>query len=202
MGRMADSISTDEELYERFRRDKSEADLLVLVEKHMESLSLFINGYVHDETLAQELAMDTFAEVAAGPTLFSVRSSFKTWLFSVGKNLALKYLRKSRYSVMSPVSKAVSIDEMEEHTYDGEADPTGSQILNDERSRQLYEAMRQINEDYRRVLVLLYFEGMSRDEAALVMGRNKKQIYNLIERGKKALREELIKRGFEYDNSL
>ena len=44
MGRMADSISTDEELYERFRRDKSEAALLVLVEKHMESLSLFING--------------------------------------------------------------------------------------------------------------------------------------------------------------
>ena len=193
------SISSDEELYERFRRERRESDLLVLVERHAENLGLFINGFVHDTALARELAMDTFAEVAAGPTLFSVRSSFKTWLFSVGRNLALKYIRKSRFSVISPVSKAVSIDDVDESIPEAESDPIGDKILNDERNRQLYEAMDKLNDDYRRILVLLYFEGMSKDEAALVMGRNKKQIYNLIERGKKALREELLKRGFEYE---
>jgi RNA polymerase sigma-70 factor (ECF subfamily) len=46
-------------------------------------------------TVAEELSLDAFAEVAAGPTFFSDKSSFKTWLFSIGKNLALMQLRKT-----------------------------------------------------------------------------------------------------------
>ena len=85
---------TDEQLYDLFLKERSEEVLLVLVKRHAEGLALFLNGFVHDMNTAQELALDAFAEVAAGPTLFSARSSFKTWLFSVGRNLALKYLRK------------------------------------------------------------------------------------------------------------
>ena len=180
----------DEILYNRFLKEKNEEALLVLIKRHRDSLTLFLNGFVHDMDTAQELALDSFAEIAAGPTLFSGRSSFRTWLFSIGKNLALKYIRKQKRIL--PMAE----------TQDEDTDPAvfpEMEILKDERNRQLYEALSKINEDYRRILVLLYFEDMSVDEAARIMGKNKKQIYNLADRGKKALKEELQKTGFEYE---
>ena len=56
--------------------------------------------------------------------------------------------------------------------------------------------------EYRRVLILVYFEDMTVEEAALTMGKTRKQIYNLLERGKKALKEELEKSGFIFDISI
>lgn len=179
---------TDERLYDTFLREGCEEALLVLIKRHRESLVLFINGFVHDIDAAEELALDAFAEVAAGPTFFSGRSSFRTWLFSIGRNLALKYLRK-----------VVPMEDIDENEVAGAQSPE-LDILQDERNRRLYEGMSKIGEDYRRVLVLLYFEDMSAAEAAAVMGKSKKQIYNLAQRGKNALKKELLEMGFEYEN--
>ncbi len=190
---------TDEQLYDLFLKERSEEVLLVLVKRHAEGLALFINGFVHDMNTAQELALDAFAEVAAGPTFFSARSSFKTWLFSVGRNLALKYLRKSRFSILSPAPETISLDDIDEDLMAGQAAPPEMELLKSERNRMLYTGLSKINEDYRLVLILLYFEEMTHEEAASVMGRNKKQIYNLAERGRNALKEELLKMGFEYE---
>ena len=67
---------TDEELYERFLKRQDEADIRVLFERHKEGLLLFINGFVHNLDDAEELMIDTFAQVVAGRTLFSRRSAF------------------------------------------------------------------------------------------------------------------------------
>lgn len=178
---------SDEQLYERFLKEGSEDALLMLVKRHRESLVLFINGYVHDMNTAEELSLDAFAEVAAGPTFFSAKSSFRTWLFSIGRHQALMYLRK-----------LVPMEELDESTEAG-ADSPELEILKNERNRMLYEALSKLNEDYRRILLLLYFEEMTAAEAARVIGKNKKQVYNLAERGKKALKDILLKMGFTYE---
>ncbi|MBQ2557508.1 MAG: hypothetical protein II553_00665, partial [Lachnospiraceae bacterium] len=79
----------DETLYSRYLKTRDQGAFRELLERHKESMILFINGFVHNLDDAEELMLDAFAEVAAGPTLFSGRSSFKTWLFSIGKNKAL-----------------------------------------------------------------------------------------------------------------
>jgi RNA polymerase sigma-70 factor (ECF subfamily) len=79
---------TDEQVYNRYLNERDEKDILILYERYKESLLLFIKGIVHNIDDAEELLIDTFAQIVAGPTLFSERSSFKTWLFSVGRNLS------------------------------------------------------------------------------------------------------------------
>ena len=56
-----------------------------------------------------------------------------------------------------------------------------------------YEIERDIKEQYQEALYLLYFEGLSLDEAARVLGKNKKQVENLSYRGKQALKQDLGK---------
>ena len=177
---------TDEQLYSRFLSKGDSADLAVLLERHRDSLTLFLYGIVHDMEDAEDLMLDAFAHAAAGAR-FSGRSSFKTWLFSIGKNLALMHLRRRRIS-------AHSQDELAGET-SGAPD---LDILKEERDRQLYRAIRNLHEDYRQILILLYFEDMSCEEAGRVMGKNRRQVYHLADRGRAALKAELERMGYEH----
>jgi len=85
----------DEQAYERYLRGKEDA-LQVLLERYRESLTLFLFGYVHNMEDAEELMLDAFAVVAAGESRYLEKSSFKTWLFGIGRNLARRHLRRQR----------------------------------------------------------------------------------------------------------
>lgn len=182
---------TDELIYSRFLADHNEDDLKVLLERHKESLILFINGIVHDLDDAEELMLDAFAQAATGRSVFSGKSSFKTWLFSIGKKLALMHLRK----------KSLPLAERDENSWARE-DLVEFHILREERNMQLYTALEQLPGDYRQILMLLYFEQMSMEEAAKVMGKTRKQVYHLADRGRKALKEKLERMGFSAEQYL
>ncbi len=177
---------TDEILYSRFLREEREEDLRVLLERHREGLTLFLFGFVRNMEDAEELMLDAFAVAASGTSRFSGSSSFKTWLFAIGRNLAMSMLRKNRlrFSPLEEESAAA-------------ADTADLELLQKERNRQLYDALEKLPPDYRQVLYLLYFEDMSHEEAARVMKKTRKQIYNLAARGKKTLRDILEGMGFE-----
>ena len=177
---------SDELIYSRYLAEHNDDDFRILLERHKESLMLFLYSFVHNMEDAEELMLDAYAEAAAGANYFG-KSSFKTWLFSIGKNMALMRLRKQRFTAGDSVEKT------EETT-----DPPELNILREERNRQLYEALRQLKEEYRQILILLYFEDMSHEEAGRIMGKSRKQIYNLAERGRAALREQLERMGFDY----
>ena len=59
--------------------------------------------------------------------------------------------------------------------------------------------MKNLNSEYYQVLYLVYFENFSNAEISIIMKKNKRQIENLIYRAKKALKAELEKEGFEYE---
>lgn len=130
--------------------------------------------------------MDTFVAVAAQRAVFRGRSRFKTWLFAVAQKLAFQALRKKR-PVPLPLRENVPDT--------GDAPETA--LLKDERNRQLYLAMEQLKPEYREALHLLYFEKMSNEEIRGVTGKSAKQVYNLIERGRAALRGKLEGMGFD-----
>lgn len=55
-----------------------------------------------------------------------------------------------------------------------------------ERNQILHLCMDELNPDYREALYLTYFEGMSYQQAAEVMGKSVKQITNMVYRGERA----------------
>lgn len=179
---------TDELIYNRYITVHNEDDFRLLLERHRESLTLFLMGYVHNPEDAEELMLDAYAVAAAGKG-FSGRSSFKTWLFAVGKKLAISHLRKKHFFFVS------SDEQPEQEAITAEAPEMD--LLTKERNLQIYDAINSLNNEYRQILILLYFEEMTHDEVSRVMKKNRKQIYNLAERSKKALKAELERRGFE-----
>jgi len=176
-------IEKDEIIYNRFISGRNEADLRILLERYSESLTLFLYGFVHNMEDAEELMMDAFATVAASRSRFASRSSFKTWLFSIGHKLALMHIRKQHITTLS-YEDATDYETQR-------SDLAELTILEEERNARLYRALEELNPEYRQVLYLIYFEEMTTEEIGHIMGKNKKQIYNLADRGRKALREKL-----------
>ena len=179
---------TDEIIYDRFLSERDEDDLRILLERYRDPLMFFIFGYVHSMEDAEELMMDSFAEVAAGRTVFSGRSSFRTWLFAIARNKARMHLRKRK-----PVT--VPIDQLPESA-DAVYDPE-KQFLQDERSIQLNHAMMKLESEAQHALHLIYFEEMSYDELAQVLGKSRRQTYRLADRYRMQLKKILESEGFD-----
>lgn len=168
---------TDEIIYSRFLKDGNSDDLRLLLERHRESLMLFIYGFVRNMDDAEDIMLNAFAEAAAGRSPFSAESSFRTWLFAIGRNLARKHLRRS--GNMYGMTDALDTAEIRE---------AEDELLKEESRRELYSAMARLPVDYRNALYLIYFEDMSHEETARVMHKSVKQVYNLVFRGKQALK--------------
>ena len=181
-------VESDELIYSRFLSEGNEDDFRVLLERHKESLMLFLYSYVHNMEDAEELMLDAYAKTAAG-AVFSGKSSFKTWLFSIGKHLALMHLRNHKTTTDTDDRTDVS----ELTSASPELD-----IIKEERDRQLYGALSGLKSEYRQIVILLYFEEMTHEQAAKVMGKTKRQTYHLAERGRQALKDKLERMGFDY----
>lgn len=169
----------DEELYSRYLDGDNDAIDELLV-RHKEGLIWFLFGVVHNMDDAEDLMMDTFALLLTKHLKFKNNSSFKTWLYSIGRNLASNYIRKKKSDLT---------DDIEQYELPESVTEGSTAFLEKERNNELYHALGKLPADYAEVLYLLYFAEMSVEEAAKVMKRSAKQIYNLTERAKNKLKE-------------
>ena len=100
---------TDEELYRVYLAEGSEDALRELLLRHRESLTLFLFGYVRNMDDAEELMLDAFAVAAARTAAFGGRSSFRTWLFGIGRHLAQRKLKRKPRKTSQPAKVRAKI---------------------------------------------------------------------------------------------
>lgn len=171
--------------------DGDDTGLTEIIRDHKDGLTLYIDGYVNNIFVAEELMEEAFFKLAIKRPRFKEKSSFKTWLYTIARNEAIDYLRHNK-----KISSG-SIDEYE--NYLAEETNVENEYLIKERKILLHRTMRKLNPEYFHVLYLIYFEGFSNSEAAVIMKKNKRQIENLIYRAKNALKTNLEKEGFTYE---
>ena len=182
-------MDNGESSYRRFLAGDDEG-LLEIICSYRAGLILYLNSFVQNIHTAEELTEDTFAELAVRCPKFSGKSAFKTWLFAIGRNITAKYIRRhAKLSVVPLESQEFLADE----------ENIESNYIKDEQKRMVHQALHRLNPAYRQGLYLIYFEEFSNAEAALIMKKSKRQIETLLYHAKKALRNELERSGFDYE---
>ena len=171
-------MDQSETLYLQFLAG-NEATLAQLIDAHKTGLTLFLAGYVKDEAAAEELMEDTFVRLVVKRPRFSGKSSFKTFLYAIGRNLALDYLRREKRRRTLPLESAENIAALQsvEEAY-----------LKEEAQRSLHRAMERLKEADREVLYLRYFEALPPGEIASLLHKRKKQVESRLYHAKKALK--------------
>lgn len=179
--------------HENYRRflDGDDNAMGELIESYRDGLTLFLCGYVSDVSTAESLAEDTFVKLAVKRPRDRAKSSFKTWLYTIARNAALDYLRKHRREKLVPIENAAELE--------SELESLENLCIRSERKRVVHRAMEKLEPRYRQVLWLRYFEEMSSREAAKVMGVSVHNAETLASRARNALRTQLEKEGFSYE---
>ncbi len=183
-------MNSGESYYHRFLNGEDEG-LTLIIKDYKDGLILYLNNYVNNIYIAEDLMQETFYKIAVKKPKFQGKSSFKTWLYAIGRNLAIDYLRRNKKALITP------IDDVENYIKD-ETD-IESLYIKGERKIILHKALITLKPEYKQVLWLVFFDCFSIDETALVMNKSKKQTENLFFRAKQALKTTLEKEGIEYE---
>ena len=178
---------TDEVLYEQFwNGDKKAAD--ELVRRHGDLLFLFINGYLRDTHESEDLMIEALARMFAKKRLLLGEGSFCAYLYKTARHLVARAKTGRRLHIgFEELSFEIQSEDLVE-----------TRLFENERAKQLYDALEQLKPEYQEVLYLIYFEDMSYKDAGKVMKKSESQITNLVHRGKQSLKKILNQNGFEY----
>lgn len=163
--------------------------LVEIIRDYKDGLILFLNGFTHNILTAEELCEDTFVKLAVKKPEFAGRSSFKTFLYTMARNTALDWKRSHK--------EHIPIDDLELESDERSIEET---LLREEQKIALHRALDKLKPDYRQVLWLTYFEELSNKETAEVMQKSVHGIETLVYRARNALKKQLEKEGFIYEN--
>lgn len=175
--------------YRRFL-DGDDNGFVQIIKDYKDGLILYLNGFTQNIFIAEDLAEDTFVKIVTRKPRFSGKSSFKTWLYAIGRNVTLDFLRRHK-------TADTSIDDLPE--IKAETESLEETYIKDEEKLELHKALSKIPAQYKQVLWLVYFEDLSTKETASVIKKSVHNTETLLYRAKKALRAELDKEGFVYE---
>lgn len=129
---------------------------------------------------------DVYAKVLSGRAVFREQSTFKTWLFGVIRFTAMehrrwRWMRKREVLVEEPPDV-----------------PASAPLVDRETAEALARALAQVSDRQREVLHLVFYEGLSIEEASGVMGVALGTARVHYERGKASLLAILNREGVRF----
>lgn len=176
--------------YRRFL-DGDDNGIIEIIRDYKDGLILFLNRYVNNIHIAEELTEETFVRIVTRKPRFVAKYSFKTWLYTIGRNIAINY-KKHEGKIAD-----TAIDDIGNVSRDEEA--LENSYLRKEQKIIVHRALSRINPDYGKVLYLKFFEDLTNEQIAKVMKRNRRQVENLIYQAKQSLKAELEKEELIYE---
>lgn len=177
--------------YHRFLNG-DESALTEIVSQYRPGLQSYIYSIVNDYSVAEDLTEDTFVKILLKKPKNKGTATFKTWLYTIGRNLAIDYMRKN------PKGRYVPLDEI--YDIEGECQKFADMDYNEDVQRVISNALENINPDYKNIIILFYFEDFSIEEISKIIKKPKKGTSVILHRARKAMKKQLEKERFTYEN--
>ncbi len=175
--------------YRRFL-EGDDAGMAELIRDYKDGLALYLCSITGNICEAEELMEETFVRLTVKKPKFTGKSSFKTWLYTIGRNMAIDYVRRRKWIADIPIHECYKLTDEQD---------LEAAYIREEQKAEVRCAMRKLKPDYQQVLWLVYFEEFTNEETASIMHKSRRQIENLLYRAKAKLKSELEKGGFRYE---
>lgn len=186
--------SQDSELIQRAKSGEEKA-LEELIGKYKIAVYNLVYRMVRDKQEAEDLTQETFIKTFKSLPSFNEEYAFSTWIFKIATNNCIDFFRKRKlktYSIDKPIKYKTS--EIQQDHPDPDLDAE-KQILADERSHLIKEAINSLPEKYHQAIKLRHVEERSYEEIAemldLPLGTVKARIFRAREMLNKALKSKL-----------
>jgi RNA polymerase sigma-70 factor, ECF subfamily len=171
----------DAELLARIGKGE-EAAFATLVRRHTERFYRVAYRFTGSRTEAEDIVQEAFLKLWARPLLWQIdrNTAFTTWFYRVVVNLCLDHKKKKRPLLIADDAWVVD----ERHTRE-------EGLLQEEKQRWLEAQICALPERQRIALNLCFYEEVSNQDAAKIMGIRLKALQSLLMRAKTTLKDKL-----------
>lgn len=159
---------------------RTKRDIEGAIASHADTVMRVCTLYLREPADREDAFQETFLRYARHERRFNGAEHRKAWLIRVASNVCKDMLKSS-------VAKNVSLDELADQGFslEGDAGDEGQRAL--ERS-EVTEALHRLDERYRVVLYLKYYEGYTALQISKLLGVPENTVYTNISRGKQQLK--------------
>jgi len=163
-----------------------------LVKQHQVGLLNFFYRLVWDRAVAEDLTQEVFLKLYTRRTGFEPRAKFSTYLYRVGRNCWIDWLRRTKHSRKN---RSLDAEDNLGHTL-AESVPNRSSAPQDglqrsETSVRIQEALDSLPEEHRVVFTLSEMQGLRYEEIArtlgIPVGTVKSRMFHAVKRLKEKL---------------
>ncbi len=145
--------------------------------RYSDDVLRYIRSLVQDHHEAEDITQNVFVKLIVVIRKYEPRDvPFAAWILRVARNVALDHLRARR---MTPCEEVHVPDD-------------GHSQISHERGHDLRQALEQLPEEQREVLILRHIVGLSPVEIADALGKTESSIHGLHHRGRLALQTALV----------
>ncbi len=160
---------------------KSEEAFQALYASQAGGVRRFLQGMVGgNHHVAEELTQDAFIKAWKALPTFAFKSTLKTWVYTVALNTARDWLRGHGGKTF------VALDPDSLNAAEGETPET----------RAVKEALLELEEEPRALLILHYYEDLDLNEIAKILGIPQGTVKSRLFTAKGKLRPKLVAKGF------
>ncbi len=162
--KVEETLQTDEELIRASQQGSQEA-FKQLVQRYYQHAYAMAFYWTHNREVALDISQESFVRVYRHLRKFDFNRSFKTWLFTIVKRLALNYLERHRrrWTVFSDYFSGNRSHKIPEA-------PADERFAHRELQQQVWEALRQLEDKDRDIILLKDFEDFSYKEISEALG--------------------------------
>jgi RNA polymerase sigma-70 factor (ECF subfamily) len=148
--------------------------------RYADDVLRYVTGLIRDHHEAEDITQNVFAKLMTAIKKYEERAvPFDAWILRVARNAALDHLRAKR---------AIPTEEVRQTD-------TGRAQTAQDRGRALRQALEELPEDQREVLVLRHIVGLSPLEIADTLDKSESSVHGLHHRGRRSLRANLSELG-------
>ncbi len=173
--------STDRELVEGCRRGEREA-FRVLFETYKDKIYSIALRFSGDQTLAMDIAQDTFLKLYSSIADFRGDSQFSTWVYRLVVNSCLDHKRRS-WRMIPIADELLAVMRAPGDVLNA--------VIRTEMSGRVQRAVERLPEEQRIVVVLRYTEGLAYEQIAEVIGCSTGTVASRLNRAHRALERRL-----------
>jgi RNA polymerase sigma-70 factor (ECF subfamily) len=163
---------TDEQLVAAYRAGQVEA-FEALVERYRREMFHFLLRFVSSRAAADDVFQETFLQIHNSIDTFDPSRRLKPWLFTIGANKARDYLRRNKRRKAMPLSATVD-DQGEGPAFvdlmEADLPLPDDRVEAAELAGRVREAVDQLPDHLREVLLLAYFKQLPYKEIAEALG--------------------------------
>ncbi|MEE2899867.1 MAG: sigma-70 family RNA polymerase sigma factor [Gemmatimonadota bacterium] len=172
-----------------------EAAFRELLSRYERPVFSLIYRMVRDRTLAEDLAQEAFIRAFNAIGTYKTSYKFRNWIFKIANNHTIDYLRKRKLDTISIDGSphATTADEVSQSqlVLESKDENPHEFVENRELGGQIEEAIGELREEYRVVILLRHVEGYAYDEIADIMDLPLGTVKTYLHRARAELKERL-----------